>query len=264
MSHDAIRTCFDRFQEEVRDEIEKNKLCEQQLQASCIASLNCEITSLHEEKRQHGVCLKETEEKVRRVQVAANASTVEFRRKIKVQRQQHEASVASMAESAEVLKAKERDLLSLKATVSQLRSNIADNKLKEVLMKDAIDEYSVSINLVETEIENVRARNRQVYDENKKLKEKMCVRTREHEKEKAEIATFRPRMLDMADRMVAEYKKINRQIVKIDEKQKRIIAEKTAIIAQMQSAMTTEGAAKKRKHLPQACHAVADGGECSV
>jgi len=36
--------------------------------------------------------------------------------------------------------------------------------------------------------------------------------------------------------MVTEYKKINKQLIKIDEKQKRIIAEKTAIIMQLQNA----------------------------
>jgi len=104
-----------------------------------------------------------------------------------------------------------------------------------VLLTDALDDYGIKINLVEVEIESVRARNRQMHDENKKLKEKIGSRMREQEQQKAEMASFRPRMVDMADRMVAEYKKINKQIVKIDEKQKRIIAEKTAIIMQLQS-----------------------------
>jgi len=264
MPRDAIRTCFDRFQQEVRDEIEQHRLDERQLQANTIATLNSEIASLHEEKRLHGVWIKETEEKTCRDQVAATAATVEFRRKIKLQKLQHEASLVSIAENTQLLKGKERDLESMTATVSQLRTSIAANELNEILMNDAIDGYGVSIELVEMEVDNVRVRNRQMSDENKRLKERMGVRMREQEKERAEIATFRPRMLEMAEHMVAEYKKISKQIVKIDEKQKRIIAEKTAIIAQMLSASTKEDGVKKRKCPSQASSTVPDGAECSV
>jgi len=137
----------------------------------------------------------------------------------------------------------------MKTTVADLKSNIKTNKINGEKMVNAIDEYDVKVNLVEMEIQNVCQRNRQIHEENKKLKEKMANRKREQDKQKAEMAemaTFRPKMLDMADRMVAQYNKITLQIVKIDEKQRRIIAEKTAIISQMQTEKLAN-AAKKRK-----------------
>ena len=261
MPRDALRACFDRFQKEVREEMEKKVSDNELLQTSSITTLNSEIASLSEEKKLQDTRMKENEERVCREQAAAAG---EFRRQMRLQKQENEASMAGMAERAELLKDKERELLSLKTTVTQLRSSIAANKRNEILMTDAIDQYGVKINMVEMEIDNVRMRNRHVYEENKKLKASMGVRTREQEKEKAEIATFRPRMLDMADRMVAEYKKITKEIVKIDEKQKRIIAEKTAIIAQMQSAAMAAGAAKKRKGLSEIAGTADDCGGSSV
>jgi len=264
MPRDVIRTCFERFQKEVHDEIEQHRKDERQLQANTIATLNSEIASLQEEKRLHGAKIQETEEKACRDKVAATAATLEFRRKIKLQKQQHEACLATIAENAELLKGKERDLESMKATVSHLKISIAANELNEILLNDAIEGYGVSTNLVEIEVDNVRVRNRQISDENKRLKERMVMRTREQEKEKTEMAAFRPRMLDMADRMVVEYKRITKEIDKIDGKQKRIIAEKTAIIEQMQSALTKENDVKKRKFQSQSCSPVAGAAECSL
>jgi len=124
----------------------------------------------------------------------------------------------------------------IKTEVQKLKIDISRKRSNEMQLTDAIDDYGIKMALVEVKIESVRARNRHLHDENKKLKEKIGARMREQEQQKAEMASFRPRMVDMAERMVAEYKKINKQIIKIDEKQKRIIAEKTAIILQLQPA----------------------------
>jgi len=55
-------------------------------------------------------------------------------------------------------------------------------------------------------------------------------------------------MLEMVDKMVVEYRKMTQQIMQMDEKQQRIIHEKSAIIASIQEADVV----KKRKLIDHA------------
>jgi len=222
MTHDSIDDYFDRFQKEVRAEIDKKTNSEDKL-AQNITTLSEEIAVLKKNRETEVERIKVHDKKVLRDHTER---TAELQQKLKKQKLQHEASVVSITE----------ELTSMKSTVVELKSTIQKNRVQADVMSDAIDDYVVKIELVELEIESVRVRNKQIHAENKKLKERACTKAHEQEQQKAEMATFRPRMLDMADRMVTEYKKINKQLIKIDEKQKRIIAEKTAIIMQLRSA----------------------------
>jgi len=111
--------------------------------------------------------------------------------------------VSSIAQTSEEIKVKEKRLLLIKSEVVELRNDIARKRSNEVLLTDAIDDYGIKITLVEVEIESVHARNWQMHDENKKLKEKIGSRMREQEQQKVEMASFRPRMVNMVKRMVA-------------------------------------------------------------
>jgi len=229
MAHDAVAACFERFQTEVRAEIQKK--------------VDADMASLEEENVQKQKLQDDL------VQREHAATTNDYRRKIRLHKQQTEDSASKLSECSDIIQAKETELLCMKTTVADLKSNIKTNKIDREKMVNAIDEYDVKVNLVEMEIQTVCQRNRQIHEENKKLKEKMANRKREQDKRKAEMAemaTFRPKMLDMADRMVVHFNKITLQIVKIDEKQRRIIVEKTAIISQMQTEKLANGA-KKRK-----------------
>jgi len=99
---------------------------------------------------------------------------------------------------------------------------------------ESIEAHVIKIGMVEMEIESVRMRNKAMRDENSKLKEKISRTARECEQQQNETASFKPQMLDMVDTMVVEYRKIMHQIALLDEKQKRILLEKWAIIAHMQ------------------------------
>ena len=227
-----MSVCFDRFQKEVRAEMDKKTQTHTKLSKS-IAALNSQITRMNEDNEKEVERIKVHDAKIQREHTER---TSELQQKLKRQKLQHDASVCTIAEGLRHAQAKEDELVSMKSTVGQLQNTIAQNKVQEDAMNDAIDEYSVKIGLVEMEIESVRMRNKEIHAENKKMQERMGAKAREQEHQKAEMASFRPKMLDMADRMVTEYRKINKQLVKIDEKQKRIIAEKTAIIMQLQSA----------------------------
>jgi len=231
MSHDGVNECFERFGQEIRAEIQK-KTDAHDVLVHAITGLKSQISLLQ----------KDRETEIERIKIHNDSilqqhtnDMKELHRKIKRQKLEHDDSLSLIAKTSEEIKVKDKEFLLIQSEVVKLRKDIAGKLSNEVLLTDALDDYGIKINLVEVEIESVRARNRQMHDENKKLKEKIGSRMREQEQQKAEMASFRPRMVDMADRMVAEYKKINKQIVKIDEKQKRIIAEKTAIIMQLQS-----------------------------
>jgi len=232
MTPDSVDLYFDRFKKEVRAEIDKKTNSHAKL-AQNVNTLTERIALLKKDKNTE---VERT--KAHDIQVLRDHTeqTNELQRKLKKQKLEHDESVESIAEGVRKVRVKEKEMESMKSTIAGLTSTIESNKVQAATMSDAIDDYVVKIELVELEIESVRVRNKQIHAENKKLKELAGVKEREQEHQKAEMATFRPRMLDMADRMVTEYKKINKQLIKIHEKQKRIIAEKTAIIMQLQKA----------------------------
>jgi len=108
MAHDAVAACFERFQTEVRAEIQKKA--------------DADMASLEEENVQKQKLQDDL------VQREHAATTNDYRRKIRLHKQQTEDSASKISESSDIIQAKETELLCMKTTVADLKSNIKTNK----------------------------------------------------------------------------------------------------------------------------------------
>jgi len=236
---DGIEDLFVRFQSEIRAKLLKKTNALQDLGLN-ITTLNTQISKLHGENE---ATIKEGKLEEARVLAAHTQQVVELRKKAKHDRQKHDTIAKEMAANTEMLAVKEKELANTKELAVKMKQRMEKTQQGEALLASSINAQVVKIGLVELEVESVRMRNREMHQENKKLKEKFSRRIRECEKQEAEMSASKPKMLDVVDKMVVDYRKMTQQILQMDEKQQRIIHEKAAIIASLEKA----DVAKKRK-----------------
>ena len=237
--NDGIEDLLKRFQGELLAKLHQKTNAMQDLGLN-ITTLNTQISKLHCDNED---IIKQGKLEEARVLAAHTQQVTELRKKAKHDRQQHETIAQKMAENTETLVVKEKELANTKELAAKMKRRMERTQKGEALLASSINAQVVKIGLVELEIESVRMRNREMHEENKKLKEKISRRIRECEKQEAEMSSSKPKMLDVVDKMVVDYRKMTQQILQMDEKQQRIIHEKTAIIASLEKA----DVAKKRK-----------------
>ena len=237
--NDEMRDIFGRFEQEVRAKMLSKNTALQQLGAT-ITGLNTQIVAQRAENEASAECAR-----------AENALVLEqrgheivhLRKKMKQYRAQRDAGVEKVEQSVAALAAQEKELSDSKKTTSILRKNMDKTERSVTVLSESIEAHVIKIGMVEVEMESVRMRNKVMRDENSKLKEKISRAASDSEQQHRETAAFKPQMLDMVDTMVVEYRKIMQQIALLDDKQKRILLEKSAIIEHMQQADSH----KKRK-----------------
>ena len=241
MAHaDDMDGVFERFQAEIREKMGAKTSNLHQLEQE-IATLNSSISDLRQEyddstlqARQAGDKIKHDHDRV----------TSDLRKRLQAHDREHKEISATLAQNILLLECKEKEVVTIRASVAQLRKRAEKNKRVSESLTDSISENNIKIGMIELEMESVRMCNKAVHEENKKLKQKIVQRAREIDQQKTELASYKPRMLEMVDKMVVEYRKIHAQISMMDDKQKRIVAEKTCIIEQLQAATASS---KKRK-----------------
>ena len=239
-SSDDMDGVFKRFQAEICEKMSAKTANLHQLQQE-ITALNRSITDLRQEQDDSALQAQKAGDKIKHHH---DKVTNDLRTKIQAHDRERKEISATLTQNILLLECKEKEVITIRASVAQLRKRAEKNKRASETLTESISDNNIKIGLIELEMESVRMCNKAMNDENKKLKQKMVQRTREVDHQKAELASYKPRMLEMVDKMVVEYRKIKTQIDELDDKQKRIIAEKTHIIEQLQASNVLT---KKRK-----------------
>jgi len=232
--NDEVRDLFVRFEQAVRDKMLAKNTALQELGAT-IVSLNTQIVVLRADN-------EASIESVR----AENALVLEvrerqmelLRKKVQKYKKQRSDGKEKMEQTVAALAAQEKALADAKNASAVMQQRMEKTAQSEEKMSQSIDAQVVKVGMVEMEMESVRMRNKLVRDENSRLKEKASKTARDCEQQQKDTAAFKPKMLDIVDTMVVEYRKIMQQIALLDEKQKRILLEKSAIIEHMQQTDT--------------------------
>jgi len=230
--NDGIEDLLGRFQGELRAKLLQKTNAMQELGQN-ITTLNTQISQLHCDNEE---IIKQGKIEEARVLAAHTKQVAELRTKARHDRQQHETIAKELTKNTETLAVKEKELENTKELAAKMKRRMERTQKAEALLASSINAQVVKIGLVELEIESVRMRNTEMHEENKKLRDKFSRRIRECEKQEAEMSSSKPKMLDVVDKMVVDYRKMTQQILQMDEKQQRIIHEKTAIIASLEKA----------------------------
>jgi len=230
---DGLDGAFQRFRQEIREQMAKKT-------EGVKESLNSQISQLQDENAKTVASGKTADEKVL---LSHTKQVSELRKKVKQYCQEHDAITIKEQENTALLCSKEKELVTSKELVTKMKQRMEKTRKNEEVLSASISAQMIKISVVEVEIETVRTRNKDMLEENKKLKDKIGRRSRECDEENAEMQSYKPKMMDMIEKMVTDYRKINHQIDELDEKQKRILLEKTQIIEEMQTASES----KKRK-----------------
>jgi len=234
-----IEDLFQRFQAEFREKLIKKTNALQDLGLN-ITTLNTQILKLHCDNEE---TIKQGKLEEARVLAVHTKQVAELCKKAKHDRQQHDTIAKEMEDNTKTLAVKEKEFVSTKELAAKMKRRMEKTQKGEALLSSSISAQVIKIGLVELEIESVRMRNKEMHEENKRLKEKISRRICECEKQEAEMSSSKLKLLDVVDKMVVDYRKMTQQILQMDEKQQRIIHEKIAMIASLEKA----DIAKKRK-----------------
>jgi len=241
--NDEMRDIFGRFEQAVRDKMLAKNTALQQL-GVMIASLNMQIVVLRVDNE---ASVESARADNARLLEVCEQQMEQLRKKVKKYTKQRSDGKEKM-ENVAALSAQEKELADTKQATAVMQKRIEKTARSEVSLPELIEAQVVKIGMVEMENESVRMRNKVMRDENYRLKEKASHTVRDCEQQQKDTALFKPKMLDIVDTMVVEYRKIMQQIALLDEKQKRILLEKSAIIEHMQQTHTRR---ERRQTTPQ-------------
>jgi len=236
--NDEMRDIFGRFEQEVRGKMLAKSSAIQRLGVT-IQGLNTQIVALRTENEKVECTRADNAHQLE----TRECQIEQLRKKLKQYKTQRNAGREKIEQNTADLVARQKELADSKQAIAVMQKQMENTTQNVMGQAESIEAHVIKIGMVEMEIESVRMRNKAMRDENSKLKEKISRTARECEQQQHETASFKPQMLDMVDTMVVEYRKIMHQIALLDEKQKRILLEKSAIIAHMQQTDSQ----KKRK-----------------
>ena len=201
--NDEMRDIFWRFEQAVRDKMLAKNTALQQL-GVMIASLNMQIVVLRVDNE---ASVESARADNARLLEVCEQQMEQLRKKVKKYTKQRSDGKEKM-ENVAALSAQEKELADTKQATAVMQKRIEKTARSEVSLPELIEAQVVKIGMVEMENESVRMRNKVMRDENYRLKEKASHTVRDCEQQQKDTALFKPKMLDIVDTMVVEYRQI--------------------------------------------------------
>ena len=198
-----MRDIFWRFEQAVRDKMLAKNTALQQL-GVMIASLNMQIVVLRVDNE---ASVESARADNARLLEVCEQQMEQMRKKVKKYTKQRSDGKEKM-ENVAALSAQEKELADTKQATAVMQKRIEKTARSEVSLPELIEAQVVKIGMVEMENESVRMRNKVMRDENYRLKEKASHTVRDCEQQQKDTALFKPKMLDIVDTMVVEYRQI--------------------------------------------------------